>query len=127
MINFFKSGIATVLLAILLAGFTSEKARACHLTAADISVTYIGPGVDGCTGTTEYKYQVELTVYYACQTCQGNGAQEVFVYYESQSAQDEGLPDASGNLTVGDPKPVADTAHQLRAPSLHQNLQSVRA
>ncbi|HEY9176302.1 MAG TPA: hypothetical protein VIN07_01365, partial [Flavipsychrobacter sp.] len=99
--------------ALLLVLMGANRAVACHLTAADISVTYIGPNVDGCSGTTEYKYRVEVTTYYACQTCQGNGAQQSSVQYASASAQADGLTGASGSFQIFDSLAVADTVHQL--------------
>ncbi len=92
-----------------------QKAHACHLAAADISVTYSGPGLDGCTGTAVYKYDVELVVYYGCITCVGNGAQNATINYSSASAIADGLPTPTGSFIVNDPKLIADTAHQLCA------------
>ncbi len=89
--------------------------KACHLAAADINVTYVGPGIDGCTGTPVYEYEVELTVYFACQTCQGTGPQNTTVSYGSASAQAEGLPNPTGSIPMSDVRALADTVHQLCA------------
>ncbi|MBZ0099246.1 MAG: hypothetical protein K8F30_09185, partial [Taibaiella sp.] len=109
-----QTGMVCAMLTLMLTAIGLPRASACHLTAADISVTYIGPGVDGCSGTAEYKYRVEVITYYACQTCQGDGAQQSTVYWASASAQADGLPNASGNDPIFDSlNVIADTVHQL--------------
>ena len=113
MIQISKPGIFSAVLTMMLIIIGINTSNACHLTAADISVTYIGPGIDGCSGTAEYKYRVEVTTYYACQTCQGNGAQQSTVQYASASGQADGLPGANGSFQIFDSLTVADTVHQL--------------
>lgn len=67
----FKSKILYVFVALLLlSGITGiQKARACHWASGDMYATYIGAGLDGCSGTTEYKYRISLILYFACQGC----------------------------------------------------------
>jgi hypothetical protein len=48
------------------AGF-NNKALADHFAAGDIWINYIGQGQDGCTGTTEYKYEIFFDQYKACE------------------------------------------------------------
>ncbi len=69
---------------ITLAFVLPNKSKACHLAAADIYVTYVGEGADGCSNP-DYKYEVTLIIYYACQDCfnPGNGPQQV--QYQSES------------------------------------------
>ncbi|MBL7683896.1 MAG: hypothetical protein JNK00_11095, partial [Flavipsychrobacter sp.] len=59
----------SITIVVLLSLVYSKTAQACHYGAADIYVTYIGAGQDGCTGTTDYSYEVTLTIYLACQDC----------------------------------------------------------
>ena len=47
--------------------FATTKVKATHLAAADLYITYVGAGADGCSGTSEYKYLVTLDVYRACE------------------------------------------------------------
>ncbi|MCB0697820.1 MAG: hypothetical protein KDC07_10675, partial [Chitinophagaceae bacterium] len=91
------------------------KANACHFAAADISIRYVGPGADGCSGTTKYWYIVELDIYYACISCQGTGGTTATIQYASASAQADGLPNPSGNFVATDPQTNIDTVHQLCA------------
>ncbi len=51
----------------LLLSLTSKFVFASHYAAGDIYVTYIGAGQDGCSGTTEYKYEITVDVYKACE------------------------------------------------------------
>ena len=61
--------VFTVLVTAL---FSVQNAKACHLAAADIFVTYVGAGADGCSAP-DYQYEVTLVIYYACQTCFNDG------------------------------------------------------
>ena len=63
-----------------------KKAKASHIAACDLYLTYIGGGQDGCSSTTEYKYIVTLDVYIACE--QGSAGPPGFasIRYESVNA-----------------------------------------
>ncbi len=96
-----------VALIILLLGISGiQKAYACHYAAADIYVTYVGAGADGCSNP-DYKYEITLIVYYACQGCYLDGGQNETVYVESAEAG-TAFPVAVKHENV-DP----DTTHQL--------------
>ena len=105
--NYTKALLLTVVSCLLL--FSPQKAEACHFGGADIYVTYSGPGIDGCTGTTIYQYDVTVKVYYACQTCWTNGGFPISVRYSSVLAG----PLAGGTLNCNPTKPDADTIHSL--------------
>lgn len=68
-----RIGKVRLFLLVLLTGIvivsSTEKAKACHSAGIDLWVVYTGPGIDGCTGTTIYSYDVYLSFYTACQTC----------------------------------------------------------
>ncbi|RYD54215.1 MAG: hypothetical protein EOP56_19505, partial [Sphingobacteriales bacterium] len=66
-LRIFKTLACTIL--VLLCMGVAQKAQACHWGSGQIHVEYIGAGLDGCTGTTEYKYRVTVTLYFACQGC----------------------------------------------------------
>ena len=96
---------------VTLAFFMPEESKACHLAAADIYVTYVGEGADGCSNP-DYKYEVTLIIYYACQDCfnPGNGPQQVF-YESAFLGVGGGNPGLSVRVdTVG---PAPDTVHSL--------------
>ena len=103
---------------ILLTTVSAIRVNACHYAAADIYVTYIGTGVDGC-GTPDYKYEVTLTVYYACQTCYLDAGINETVYYKSSNLGAQGNPDSTGTIPVlhtsTNPNNAPDTSHQLCA------------
>ncbi|MBN8669692.1 MAG: gliding motility-associated C-terminal domain-containing protein [Chitinophagales bacterium] len=104
-----KKYTKTLLLAVAscLLLFSPKLAKACHFGAADLFVTYTGPGIDGCTGTTVYQYDVTCIIYYACQTCYTDGgAGGVNIAYSSALAP-------GGNVTCNPAKPNADTLHAL--------------
>ena len=106
-------------LLILVSLLSTSKVKACHYAAADIYVTYIGSGVDGC-GTPDYKYEVTLIVYYACQTCYLDQGISETVWYKSPNLGLQGSPDSSGSIEVTDVTADAgtgapDTSHQLCA------------
>ncbi len=92
---------------ITLAFVLPNKSKACHLAAADIYVTYVGEGADGCSDP-DYKYEVTLIVYYACQTCFSNGDGQQTVRYESLS-----LASGVQQLLLDPVNPNADTLHSL--------------
>src|SRR5690606_13027060 len=70
---------------ILLVTLTATEVRACHFAAADIFVTYVGTGVDGC-GAPDYEYEITLKVYHACQTCNLEQGLTANVTYRSANA-----------------------------------------
>ncbi len=103
------------LLKKLLAGFAffcgmfllPGKASACHCAAADIYVVYTGAGLDGCTGTTEYKYDVFVNMYFACQTCDNDPGANASVRVRSATAgYDQNIP-------LTDLDGMQDTVHSL--------------
>ncbi|MFN4247259.1 MAG: gliding motility-associated C-terminal domain-containing protein [Flavipsychrobacter sp.] len=106
-----------VLLALSL--FSVNKASACHYGAADIYVKYIGAGQDGCTGTTDYSYEVTLTIYLACQDCTldygGTDVGQVFSANSGQGAITLNFTDIKG--ATADP----DTVHQLCPSAVDSN------
>jgi len=111
-----KNGLLRLaVVALIMTVIGIPKAKACHFAAADIYVTYIGAGVDGCSGTTEYKYEVTLFVYHACQSCFLDAGQNQTVFWTSASAITDGLPTPSGSIVVNHPSPTPDTVHQLCA------------
>ncbi|MCB0699773.1 MAG: gliding motility-associated C-terminal domain-containing protein [Chitinophagaceae bacterium] len=63
-----KNRYSYFLLFLLAFTFFSFRSNATHIAAADIYITYVGGGADGCSGTSEYKYVVTLDVYAACET-----------------------------------------------------------
>ncbi|MEZ5015608.1 MAG: gliding motility-associated C-terminal domain-containing protein [Flavipsychrobacter sp.] len=66
---------------VLLSCVAFSKAKASHLAAADIYLTYVGAGADGCSATAEYKYVITLDIYRACErTSAGLGTQENVTY-----------------------------------------------
>ncbi len=56
-----------VVLLLLLSVLSVNKVKASHYAAVDLFVTYIGAGIDGCTGTTEYLYEITFDQYKACE------------------------------------------------------------
>ncbi|MBS1772270.1 MAG: gliding motility-associated C-terminal domain-containing protein [Bacteroidetes bacterium] len=66
--------VALIALSSILA---PKNAKACHFGAAEMWVDYVGAGIDGCTGTAEYKYDVTVIIYYACQTCWTSGSTSI--------------------------------------------------
>ncbi len=108
MVSTFKSARRVILMLLVLLFATGlQKSYACHFAAADIYVTYSGDGVDGCSGTTEYKYDVTLVIYFGCQTCYGDLGTSTNVSYRSANAG------FSGNMTVTDVNADPDTVHSL--------------
>ena len=101
-------------LLVLITSLNATKAKACHFAAADIYVTYVGAGVDGC-GTPDYQYEITLIVYHACQTCYLDAGQTAPVYYKSANLAATGSPDSSGTVTVTSLTTAPDTSHQLCA------------
>jgi gliding motility-associated-like protein len=57
-------------LVIIMFSIGVQKASASHYAAVDLYVTYIGAGQNGCTGTTDYKYEITLQIYAACDVNQ---------------------------------------------------------
>ncbi|HEY1030767.1 MAG TPA: hypothetical protein VGD89_03275, partial [Flavipsychrobacter sp.] len=87
--------------------FISKQASACHFGAADMYVTYVGNAPDGC-GVPEYKYEVTLIIYYACQTCPTDGGTGgVTINYKSDQAG------VNTTLLLNPDKANADTLHSL--------------
>ena len=103
------AAIITVLSVII-----PKVSEACHYAAADIFVTYIGAGVDGC-GTPDYQYEVTLKVYYACQTCFLDAGVNETVWYRSATLLNAGGPGAEGTIPVTSLTNAPDTSHQLCA------------
>ena len=102
------------LLLLILSFFGSKDAKACHFAAADIYVTYVGAGVDGC-GTPDYKYEVTLIVYHACQGCYLDAGPDQRVYYESVNAGFADFIEVQHRnpLDPNNPNPKPDTTHSL--------------
>ena len=59
--------VAAAILSMLCIMGVTRDAKASHLAAADIFLTYVGEGADGCSTTTEYKYLLTVDVYRACE------------------------------------------------------------
>ncbi|MCB9064607.1 MAG: gliding motility-associated C-terminal domain-containing protein [Chitinophagales bacterium] len=112
---FSKLGVMLVAVVLLTFAAGIKKANACHFAAADIFVTYSGPGADGCGSPTVYQYDVELIVYHACQTCYLDAGVNQTVRWESQTAIDDALPTPNGQITVTSITPQPDTVHSLCA------------
>eukprot|EP01012_Entosiphon_sulcatum_P012354 TRINITY_DN1771_c0_g1_i3.p1 TRINITY_DN1771_c0_g1~~TRINITY_DN1771_c0_g1_i3.p1 ORF type:complete len:1088 (-),score=68.61 TRINITY_DN1771_c0_g1_i3:25-3210(-) len=77
------------------------KAKADHFAAGDLYLVYIGAGIDGCTGTTEYKYEVHFDQFKACDRNPVNAATlatTVNIQYRSAAAVAAGLPGATGSV-----------------------------
>lgn len=85
-----------------------QDARACHFAAADIYVTYVGKGADGCSNP-DYKYRITLTVYYACQNCFLEGGNQQMIDFGSESLG----PTSEDTVKVWDADEETDTLHQL--------------
>lgn len=51
---------------LFLVASTGNRASASHLAAGEIFLTYIGEGADGCGTTLEYKYQITVNIFRAC-------------------------------------------------------------
>lgn len=68
---------------VMLISLSITKAKASHYAAADLYLTYIGAGVDGCTGTTEYKYTVTFDIYKACEAGNAGLPNAVTINYAS--------------------------------------------
>ncbi len=63
-----KYKITSILIAcLILVSGLANNARAAHFAAIDMNLQYIGAGLDGCSGTTEYKYRFTITIYRACE------------------------------------------------------------
>ena len=95
-----KNGYVRILLLMLL--LFAGKAKADHFAAGDLYLVYIGAGIDGCTGTTEYKYEVHFDQFKACDRNPTNGATlatTVNIDYRSATAVAAGLPGATGSVT----------------------------
>jgi hypothetical protein len=85
--------------------FAPNKLYASHLAAADLFVTYIGAGADGCSNTTEYKYEVSLKIYRACERNSGTLGNTDFYRYGSVTA--------GVNVSRNVSNPRKDTMDQL--------------
>lgn len=100
-----------VIVLMALSLFSLNKAKACHYGAADIFVTYVGTGQDGCTGTTDYSYVVTLTIYLACQDCTLDyGGTDVGQAFSANSGL-AAIPLAFTDIKGATAPP--DTVHQL--------------
>lgn len=62
-----------------------SRASATHFAAADMYVTYIGKGADGCS-TPEYKYEVILILYGACEAGSSSIGVNQTLRYRSDNA-----------------------------------------
>ncbi len=63
----FNNKLLCFAVTLLLSAIGVTPARATHFAAGDLYVTYIGAGIDNCKGTPEYKYDVTLILYGACE------------------------------------------------------------
>ncbi|RYD54256.1 MAG: gliding motility-associated C-terminal domain-containing protein, partial [Sphingobacteriales bacterium] len=63
-----KALACTLLLFIGIGGV--QKTKATHFASGELYLEYIGAGLDGCSGTTEYRYMVTLRLFFACQSDQ---------------------------------------------------------
>ncbi|OSZ78416.1 hypothetical protein CAP35_09210 [Chitinophagaceae bacterium IBVUCB1] len=89
-----------LLLLVLLILF-GKTSKADHFAAGDIWINYIGQGLDGCTGTTEYKYEIFFDQYKACDVINfATLFPGVTISYRSQTAVTQGLPGAQGGVTL---------------------------
>ena len=102
---FYRSLSVAFMTLLLIAGIKTET-KASHLGAADIYVTYVGAGADGCSGTTEYKYVITLDVYRACE----NGASAPTTARIFWASTNAGFND-DRNIT----NPIRDTLDELCA------------
>ncbi len=85
--NSLKSKVILSISLLLLFSFVfNRKASATHLAAADIYVTYVGEGADGCSSTTQYKYVITLDVYRACELGSAGLPTQERVYWASANA-----------------------------------------
>ncbi len=112
-LNSFVSRLSITMLLMTTALFTNN-ARACHYGAGDIYVTYIGAGQDGCTGTTDYTYEVTVTIYLACLTCHldyGGAAESVIV--SSVNAGAAGAAVTYPMVDINGSTAPPDTVHSL--------------
>ncbi|RYD55457.1 MAG: gliding motility-associated C-terminal domain-containing protein [Sphingobacteriales bacterium] len=73
----------------------SQTANACHTASGYIYVNYVGAGIDGCSGTTDYKYEIHLILYTACQGCQFPIRDSAQIQWESRDGSVPG-----GNVWV---------------------------
>lgn len=76
---------------LMLLCISITPAKASHYAAADLFITYIGAGVDGCTGTTEYKYSVTFDIYKACEAGSIDLPAQVNITYFSNNAGFNGI------------------------------------
>ncbi|OSZ78903.1 hypothetical protein CAP35_11820 [Chitinophagaceae bacterium IBVUCB1] len=93
------------ILLLILSLVSYQQARASHYAAVDLFVTYIGAGIDGCTGTTEYLYEVTFDQYKACET--GNAGLDGSANISIRSAS------LSVNTNLLIPNPIIDTLDEL--------------
>jgi gliding motility-associated-like protein len=101
---------------LLLLSFAGiNTANASHIAALDLSVKYIGAGQDGCSGTTEYKYEISVTLFTACEQGSITGGGGTLEYWSDNAGIPrtniplEQVPNRVGSTT--DP----DTVHSLCA------------
>ncbi|MGN6475951.1 MAG: hypothetical protein ACTHKV_01910, partial [Flavipsychrobacter sp.] len=85
---------------------TSQKALADHFAAGDLTATYIGPGLDGCTGTTTYIYLVTFDEYKPCDPGNADLPKNETAYYQSANA-------GVGPVAINFTNPEIDTLDQL--------------
>ncbi|HLO71161.1 MAG TPA: hypothetical protein VK167_09850, partial [Flavipsychrobacter sp.] len=103
----------TILIAALLLNlFTANKSNASHLAAFDMWVTYIGAGIDGCTGTTEYKYEVALDIYVSCEGGAGPVTGFISIPYTSATLGAGG--NATTTITTADLDTVSELCDSLK-------------
>jgi gliding motility-associated-like protein len=92
-----------------------HKALASHIAALDMNVKYIGAGQDGCSGTTEYKYEITCIIYTACEVNSATGGGGNLQYWSDNAGIPKTNiplvqePNVSGSII--DP----DTVHSLCA------------
>lgn len=76
---------------VILLCLGTNTANASHYAAADLYLTYIGAGVNGCTGTTEYKYRITFDIYKACEAGAIDLPAQVNITYFSNNAGFNGV------------------------------------
>ncbi|MCB0700959.1 MAG: gliding motility-associated C-terminal domain-containing protein [Chitinophagaceae bacterium] len=104
--NVFLRRFTAFLLPVLCFIAIGNDAKASHLAAADLYITYVGGGADGCSGTTEYKYVVTFDIYRACEGG-ATAPTSVSIQWGSVNAG------VNGNLNMN--QPIRDTLDQLCA------------
>ncbi|HLO70263.1 MAG TPA: hypothetical protein VK167_05310, partial [Flavipsychrobacter sp.] len=106
MINRFKLIVLTALSVLCY-----NTSHASHLAAFDMWVTYIGAGIDGCTGTTEYKYEVAFDLY---RSCEGGASLPLSATINYGSATLGFNSSVNVNITAADVDTVSELCDSLK-------------